>query len=114
MIEKIKEFINGPVGQRVLFFDELLTPSLIRLAYWLCLLSVLWTGLGKMFSGGLSGFLEGIVFTIVGSLLARVGAEVIILLFKVNENIEIVANNSKPATVKRKAAKKVTKKTTAN
>ena len=113
MIDKINEFLAEPLAQKVLFFNEMLTPQIIRLAYWLCLLAIIWTGLGKMFSGGFPSFLEGIVFIAMASILARVGAELIILFFKLNESMEQVANNTNPPVVKtvnKKVSKKVSKK----
>ena len=117
MLDKINEFLSEPLAKQVLYFDEMLTPKLIRLAYWLCLLAILWTGLGQMFAGGFSSFLEGIVFIVMGTILARVGAELVILLFKLNENMEKVAENTaaslKPVTAPRtrkKTSKKVSKK----
>ena len=109
MIDKINEFLAEPIAQKVLFFNEMLTPQIIRLAYWLCLLAIAWSGLGKMFAGGFSSFLEGIVFIVMASILVRVGAELIILFFKLNENMEQVANNTKPS-IARIANKKVSKK----
>ena len=117
MVDKINEFLAEPLAQKVLFFNEMLTPSLIRLAYWLCLLAILWTGLGHMFSGGFSNFLEGIAYIATGAILARVGAELIILFFKLNENMELVAENTKAKVptakprVTKAPAKKVSKKT---
>lgn len=117
MLDKINEFLAEPLAQRLLFFNEMLTPSLIRLAYWLCLVAIAWTGLGHMFSGGFAHFLEGIAGILTGAILARVAAELVILLFKLNENMEKVASNTKvsekPAITKRttkKTAKKTTKK----
>lgn len=113
MLEKINELLAEPIAQKVLFFNEMLTPSLIRIAYWLCLLAISWNGLGHMFSGGFPNFLEGIAFIATGAILARVGAELIILLFKLNENMEKVAANTKaPVAAPRKATKKVAKKIT--
>ena len=125
MLDKINEYLEQPIAQKFLFFNEMLTPKLIRLAYWLCLLGVLWNGLGKMFSGGFANFIHGIVFIAIGAILARVGSEIVILFFKLNENMEQVAANTKapaakikapaaispPATAK-KVAKKVSKKVT--
>jgi len=119
MNDKINEFLAEPLAQKVLFFNDMLTPSLIRIAYWLCLLAVVWTGLGHMFSGGFWAFIEGIAYIATGAILARVGAELIILLFKLNENMETVAANTKPAAKSstariskssKKTSKKVSKK----
>ena len=113
MQEKIQEFLNEPMAQRVLFFNEMLTPSLIRIAYWLCLLAVLWTGLGRMFSGGFGNFIEGIVFIVTGAILSRIAAELIMVLFKLNEKMSEVASNTKLAAkpVTKPAERSVTKKT---
>lgn len=111
MLDKINEMLAEPLAQRLLFFNEMLTPSLIRLAYWLCLVGILWTGLGHMFSGGFAHFVEGIVGIATGAILARVTAELVILLFKLNENMEQVATNTATPS-KTVTRKKTTKKTT--
>ena len=112
MLDKIEEFLAEPLAQKLLFFNEMLTPKVIRLAYWLCLLVILWTGLGHMFSGGFSSFLEGIAYIATGAILARMAAELVILLFKLNENIEKVVDNTKSTATKRTVRKKAVKKTT--
>ena len=117
MNDKINEFLSDPFAQKVLFFNEMLTPSLIRIAYWLCLVGVVWNGLGHMFSGGFFNFIEGIAFIATGAILARVVAELVILLFRLNENMEMVVNNTKAkpesagiTKTTKKATKKVSKK----
>lgn len=114
MLDKINEFIDKPVPKQILYFNEMLTPSIIRLAYWLLLVAVLWTGLDHMFSGGFSRFLEGIVLIVGGGILARVAAEIVMLFFQMNDNLETLAKNSAtpPAAPVRKKVtkKKVTKK----
>ena len=124
---KVNEFIDQPLAQKVLFFNEMLTPDLIRLGYWLTLVAVVWNGLGMMFSGGFASFIEGIVFIVIASIMARVAAELVILFFKLNENMAKVVENTEAAApaaasvapaaapkkkVTRKAAKKVSKKKT--
>ena len=117
MNDKVNEFLAEPLAQKVLFFNEMLTPSLIRVAYWLCLVGVAWNGLAHMFSGGFSNFIEGIAFIATGAILARVAAELVILLFKLNENMEKVASNTEAKAesaritkTTKKATKKVSKK----
>lgn len=115
MLDKINEFIAKPMAQQTLYFNEMLTPKLIQLAYWLALVAVVWTGVEKMFSGGLAGFLEGIVTIIGGGILARVVAEVVMLFFQMQSDMETLAKNSaktapKAATSAKKTSKKVTKK----
>jgi len=95
MKQEINEFIAKPLPHKVLFFDEMLTPSLIQLAYWLGLLAVVWSGLGSMFSSGFPGFLEGIVRILVGGILVRVAAEIVMLFFQMHDNLESLANAAK-------------------
>ena len=95
MQQEISEFIAKPLPHKILFFDEMLTPRLIQLAYWLCLLGVVWSGLGYMFSNGFTGFFEGIVRILAGGILVRVGAEIIMLFFQMHENLETLANATK-------------------
>ncbi len=128
MRDKIDEFLQEPLAQKFLFFNEMLTPSLVRLAYWLCLLAIAWTGLGHMFSGGFGHFVEGIVYMATGAILARIVAELIMVLFKLHEKMDEVAANTKHTTVMsadasasaakrtvvRKTTKKASKKTTAS
>ena len=61
----------------------MLTPSLIRLAYWLGLLAVIWIGLEKFFSSGFFGIFEAVVFVAIGAIGLRVLAEIIMLFFQV-------------------------------
>lgn len=115
MLDKIDAFLQDPRAQKLLFFNEMLTPSLVRLAYWLCLLAVVWTGLTHMFSDGFWHFIEGIVHIVTGALLARIAAELIIVLFKLNEKMGMIVANTDPAASSQadtapKAAKKVTKR----
>lgn len=116
MLDKINEFVSQPLPRKILFFDEMLTPSLIRLAYWLGLLAVVWTGLDKLFSNGFFGLFEAVVFVAIGVIGLRVLSEIIMLFFKMHENMESLAENSistvgpvKKKTV-RKTAKKASKK----
>ncbi|MHB1677913.1 MAG: DUF4282 domain-containing protein [Sulfuriferula sp.] len=75
-----------------LTFDEMLTPRLIILLYWILLLSAVATGLNRMFAGfggfNFGGFLTGIAIMAGGALAARVWCELLIVLFKMNEALQ--------------------------
>lgn len=88
MFDKLNDFLKEPLPRKILFFDDMLTPSLIRALYWLGLLAVFWIGLGHFFSNGFFGLFEAIVFVVAGSICLRVVAELVILLFKISENLE--------------------------
>lgn len=125
MLDKIEEFAAEPLPRKILFFDEMLTPSLIRMAYWLGLLAVAWMGIKRLFSNGFFGLFETMVFVAISVIGLRVLAELIMLLFKMQEDMAVIAKNSeavsapgKPVATKKtskktskKASKKVTKKT---
>lgn len=99
MIDKINEFIHQPIPRRILFFDDLLTPNLIRTGYWLGLLAVVWVGLRTFFSQGFFGMFEGLVFIGIGVIALRVLSELIMLLFKIHDHLEVLADNVKPPQV---------------
>lgn len=76
----------------ILFFDSMLTPKIITLVYWLLLVAVVISGLGMMFSGGVGSFLMGILTMLAGAVGARIWCELLIVLFKINENMKKVAD----------------------
>ncbi len=93
MFDKLNDFLNEPLPRRILFFHDMLTPSLIRTLYWIGLLAVIWTGLGHFFTNGFFGLFEAVVYVVGGVIALRVLAELVMLLFKINENLEAIANN---------------------
>ncbi len=79
-------------------YDSILTPKIITFVYWFLLLIAIFTGLGAM-SAGYGGitfgkFLMGLVIIIGGSMGARIGCELSIVLFKINENIKKIADKA--------------------
>ncbi|WP_018158318.1 MULTISPECIES: DUF4282 domain-containing protein [unclassified Thioalkalivibrio] len=78
-----------------LFFDTMLTPKIITIVYWLLLLVVVVSGLGAMFSGsGLMGLLIGLAILVFGAIGARVWSELLIVIFKINENTKKMADKA--------------------
>jgi hypothetical protein len=75
-----------------LFFDTMLTPRIITLVYWLKLVAVLLTGFVIMLNGGAS-VIAGLIFIPIGFLMVRVMCELLILIFKINENIKKIADS---------------------
>jgi len=71
----------------VLFFDKMLTPKIITLVYWLALIGSVIAGLGSIFTGA---FLRGLAILIGGVLLARIYCELLIVLFKMNEALQVI------------------------
>lgn len=83
--------------KNLLGFDRMITPRIITLIYWLLLLGVLVAGIGRIFGyGGLSfgSLLEGLLMMALGALGARVWCELLIVLFKIHENLQKIADRS--------------------
>ena len=75
----------------IFYFDTMLMPKIITFIYWLLLLSVFISSIGLMTTGS---FLNGVGLLIFGSIGVRLWCEFIILLFKINENIQKLADKS--------------------
>jgi len=69
----------------LLTFDTLHAPKLITLLYYVGLLGVLVAGISTIFAGGIA---QGIVSIVVGVPLVRVGCEVWMVLFMINEALQ--------------------------
>ncbi|WP_250657529.1 DUF4282 domain-containing protein [Alkalimarinus coralli] len=76
----------------VFFFDSMLTPKIITFVYWLMLLGALTSGLVTMFVGYNTNFLGGLGMIIGGAIGSRIWCELLIVLFKIHENLQKVAN----------------------
>jgi hypothetical protein len=69
----------------VLFFDKMLTPTVIAVVYWLALIGCVVGGIVVMISQSFFGGLLTIVF---GALFVRIWCELVIVLFKVNDALQ--------------------------
>ena len=80
----------------ILFFETMLTPKIITFVYWLLLLVAVVSGIGAMFTGysgvTFGSFIMGIGIAIAGAVGARIWCELLIVLFKINENIKKIAD----------------------
>lgn len=94
MSDKINDFLAEPLPRKVLFFDSMLTPKLIQPLYWLALVVALWNSVGHFFSNGFFGMFEAVLLFAVIAIALRVIAELSMLLFKINENLAKIADNT--------------------
>ena len=78
----------------IFFFDSMLTPKIITFIYWLLLISSLVSGLTSMFTEYGGGFLAGLGIIIFGAIGSRIWCELLIVLFKIHENLQKIANKS--------------------
>lgn len=84
--------------KRFLYFDSMLTPKVVTLVYWLLLVVSLIAGIGSMFYTGFQymtfgTFARGLGITLGGAIAARIWCELVIVLFKLNENVQRLANS---------------------
>lgn len=79
-------------------FDSMITPKIITVIYWLSIAAVVIGGFVSMFSGyqglSFSSFLLGLAIIVGGVLLTRVYCELLIVIFKINENLRNLANKN--------------------
>jgi len=78
----------------LLFLDSMITSKIITLVYWLLLATAVIWGVGAMFAGYGFSFARvfwGLAIIVGGSLAARIWCELLIVLFKIHENIKTLA-----------------------
>lgn len=81
----------------VFTFDSMLTPKIVTFVYWLMLLFAVFAGLATMFSGyggfTFGKFLLGLVAILGGAIGARIWCELMIVIFKINENLQFLKDS---------------------
>ncbi|HWV41108.1 DUF4282 domain-containing protein [Pseudorhodoplanes sp.] len=81
----------------LLQWDRFITPSIIRVFYWLCLgmvalagLSLILTAFGMMainFFAGLLLLILSMVFVLAGIIFARIVCELVMVIFRIQEHL---------------------------
>ncbi|HAU5706273.1 TPA: DUF4282 domain-containing protein [Citrobacter freundii] len=75
-------------------FDSLLTPKIMVFLYWIFMALVVVGGVISIFNGQIIAGLLGTVFSLVG---CRVMFELIMIAFKNNEYLRLIAQNTNKA-----------------
>jgi len=88
----------------LLQWDRFITPSIIRVFYWLSLamtalagLSLILTSLGMMavnFGAGLLLLLAAMIFILAGFLFVRIVCELVMVLFRINEHLGAIRDRN--------------------
>ena len=83
-------------------WERFITPSIIKLFYWLVVIIVILVGLSGLVSAlGMMAFnpiagaftaLASFVGMLVGILLARIAAEFVLMVFRINEHLSAIRN----------------------
>ena len=92
MNSKVKNFLT---------FQKMLTPIIIQVIFWISVtacvvlgITLIVKGAGASFSGG-KIVLEGILFLLLGPLVVRLYCEVLIILFRINDSLVAIKENTK-------------------
>lgn len=78
----------------IFLFDSMLTPKIITFVYWIMLLGAVGSGLSTMFAEYGGGVFSGLGIIIGGAIGARIWCELLIVLFKIHENLQKLAHQS--------------------
>ncbi len=81
--------------KNLFFFDDMITPKIITVVYWLMLIGTVLAGLGAMFSNfSIGSIFQGLIMIIGGAIGVRIWCELLIVLFKIHENLKKIADKS--------------------
>ncbi|MGH7111350.1 MAG: DUF4282 domain-containing protein [Stellaceae bacterium] len=64
-------------------FETMITPVLIQVIFWLAVVIAIIAGIVRIGHGGAGGIAEGIALIILGPILARIYAELLIVWFRI-------------------------------
>ena len=76
----------------IFYLEEMVTPKLITIFYWILLFAFITKGIGDIFEGD---FWRGLVWVVGGSLASRVACELVVILFRINETLHVISDNTK-------------------
>jgi len=76
-------------------FRRMITPVIIQVLFWIFTAIAVIGGLALLFRGG-SGTALGLVWILVGPLIARVYCEILIVVFRINETLTDIRDNTAP------------------
>lgn len=81
-------------------WDRFITPSIIRIFYWLAVGLIVLAGLSGVFSAlammtmnifaGLAALFAALLFVLVGIMAARISAEFVLIVFRISENLDAI------------------------
>ena len=75
-------------------FEVMITPILIQILFWIVVLASVIIGILMIVSREGPGLAGGIPVIIFGPILARIYAEILIVLFKINDHLRQIQHNT--------------------
>ena len=80
--------------KKFMYFDEMLTPKIIQLVFWVLSVLVILAGLiaiiGSFSYGGGLALLTGLLTMILGPIGIRIWCELMIVIFKIHESLQVI------------------------
>ena len=76
----------------IFYLEEMVTPKLLTIFYWILLFAFITKGIGDIFEGD---FFRGLVWVVGGSLASRVACELVVVLFRINETLHEINDKTK-------------------
>ena len=72
-------------------FDTMITPLIIKIVFWIGVIGCVIGGIGMFFNG--SGVVSGLFCILLGPLVVRIYCELIMVIFKIFQALQQIANN---------------------
>ncbi len=79
-----------------LAFRRMITPVFIQVIFWLAVLAIVIAAIAQFANGSAIG---GILTLIFGPLFVRVYAEILIVIFRINDNVAVIRHGKAQSTV---------------
>ena len=76
----------------IFYLEEMVTPKLLTIFFWILLFAFITKGIGDIFEGD---FFRGLVWVVGGSLASRVACELVVVLFRINETLHEINDKTK-------------------
>ncbi len=78
-----------------LTFRKFITPTVIQIIFWIGVVVCVIGGIAAMAQGqGAMGVLSGIGMIILGPIMVRIYCEILIVIFRINDNLIDIRNNT--------------------
>ena len=77
---------NDNFFSNLVTFDKMITPTIIKIIFWIGSVAAILAGLATMFRGG-PAVIIGLIWIVLGPLIVRIYCEIVIVIFKINDNL---------------------------
>jgi nicotinamide riboside transporter PnuC len=87
-------------------WERFITPSIIKIFYWLALAMAVLAGLQGLITGlfamvtnpiaGILGMIGAVLVAFIGIIFARIAAEFVLIVFRINEHLGAIRSQGEP------------------